>query len=164
MNLINKTEIDEFICVMPMMAHWGIIMEIGEVFKVTGGGKTTHSVYYDMDGYLLETIPIPDYDHTKGDDPRVMEKLGKDLDVYQEKMRVIRKRWKTDVEYNWISLKGTIHNNQYSFIFETEDEIKEMYNLDKSKRLGFNHTVYFFKEYFDLTQLNRAIKIEDILR
>ena len=167
MNLINKTEINEFISINMMVAHWGVLMEYGEVFKVTNGGKSKDKIYFDMDGYLAETIPIPSYDYNvKSDDPAfegVMKKLGEDMDVYEDKMSIIRKKWKTEIEYNWITLKGETYKNEYSFIFETEDELKEKYGLDVSKRLCFNHTVYYFKEYFDLTQFNRAIKIEDIL-
>lgn len=160
MNLINKTEIKEFRCINLMMAHWGILMDIGENFKITNGGNSKATVYFDMEAYLDECIPIPNH---SGNDPESLEKLGKDLDVYEKEMSIIRKKWVTDIEYNWLTLKGDDNNNEYSFIFETEDELKEKYGLDVSKRLCFDHTVYYFKEYFDLTQFNRAIKIEDIL-
>ena len=68
-----------------------------------------------------------------------------------------------EIEHRYLTLKGRDHKNTFTFVYDSKDEICEKYNLDKSESFEFDCTTYMFHEYFDTTQFDRHLKLEDIL-
>jgi hypothetical protein len=163
MEKIIKTQIKTFKCISPIVFHWGVQLEEGEICDVIGGGKKTGEIIFDLISYNQESPSMPEFTHLYKDNPEKLKELKKKWDEYHKIDKMIRDKYSIEIEYNWLKLKGRDNLNEFTFILESEDEIKEKYGIFSECKIHFENSVNYFSEYFDKSQLNRAIAIDDLI-
>ena len=155
MQKITKGEIKKFRCKQVMVAHWGSIFEVGKEYTVYGTLERKTKINRDVDEYWENNIMLPTIDDIKAESKEDKKKR-------QKANKENSKKYKFEMNIDYVEFVGD-DKQIYDFSYQSLQDIIEMNDLDPTKRVDFDYTVYQFDEYFETIQFKRECKLEDLL-
>lgn len=148
MEKIEKTQIYSFKCIKPMVFHWGCIFTVDNTYTLFKSEKRKIHIITDHDVYMSILNSLTFNRKNANRDMKIVNKMYDD--------------YKIEVEVEYLTFIGD-DNNNYSFCVQSLDDLIVTYNLDKSKKVNWNHTVDVFGDYFEDKKMIRSDKLMDLL-
>ena len=106
---VERSGIKSFKSTNFMMAHWGVQMDVGEIFDVIDGGVTEASIYRNFDEYMSKHIPLPkapDWKQPEGHPDRV--RYRKEFDEYENHQRELDKEYRMEIMGSRMPVDGPL--------------------------------------------------------